>query len=50
MIRSEFEVREVIVTMMGPVIGTHVGPGCVALFFEADMNRETYEKEFYPAK
>ena len=50
LIRSSLDVREVIVTMMGPVIGAHVGPGCVALFFEADMNRETYEKEFYSKK
>ena len=47
MIRSEFDVGEVIVTMMGPVIGVHVGPGCVALFFEGDMPREEYEKKFY---
>ena len=47
MIRSSLSVNEVIVTMMGPVIGAHVGPGCVALFFEADMPREEYEKRFY---
>jgi len=46
-VRSSLDVREVIVTMMGPVIGAHVGPGCVALFFEADMPREEYEKRFY---
>ena len=47
MIRSSYEVDEVIVTMMGPVIGAHVGPGCVALFYEADMTREEYESKFY---
>ena len=47
MVRSSTNVREVIVTMMGPVIGAHVGPGCVAMFFEADMPREEYEKRFY---
>ena len=47
MIRSSYEVNEVIVTMMGPVIGAHVGPGCVALFFEADMTRDVYEEKFY---
>ena len=47
MIRSSLSVNEVIVTMMGPVIGAHVGPGCVALFYEADMPREEYERRFY---
>ena len=46
-INSTLEVREIIISMMGPVIGAHVGPGCVALFFEADMKREEYEKKFY---
>ena len=49
-IASEFEVRDLVILMMGPVIGAHVGPGCVALFFEADKTREEYEKEFYPVK
>ena len=49
-ISSSLDVQSVIVTMMGPVIGAHVGPGCVALFFEADMSREDYEKEFYSKK
>ena len=47
MIKSSIKVQEVIVTMMGPVIGAHVGPGCVALFFEGSMPREEYEKKFY---
>jgi len=47
MVRSAYDVKELIVTMMGPVIGAHVGPGCVALFFEADMTREIYEAKFY---
>ena len=46
-IMSSMNVRELIVTMMGPVIGAHVGPGCVALFFEGDMTREVYEGKFY---
>ena len=50
MLRSEYDIRELVVIMMGPVIGAHVGPGCVALFFEADKTREEYEKEFYPEK
>ena len=47
MIRASIDVREVVVTMMGPVIGAHVGPGCVALFYEADMTRNEYESKFY---
>ena len=47
MIRMSYEVEELIVTMMGPVIGAHVGPGCVALFYEGDMSREEYEAKFY---
>jgi DegV family protein with EDD domain len=47
-IRNGCEVREVIVEMMGPIIGTHVGPGAIALFYESDMTRVEYEKKFYP--
>ena len=47
MIREAYDVQDIIVTMMGPVIGAHVGPGCVALFFAADMTRDVYEAKFY---
>ena len=47
MVKAKFEVKEFYIVMMGPVIGAHVGPGCIALFFEADMNREEYEAKFY---
>jgi DegV family protein with EDD domain len=47
MVRSAVNLREAIVVMMGPVIGAHVGPGAVALFFEADMTRGEYESRFY---
>ena len=47
MIKSSISVREFVIEMMGPVIGAHVGPGCIALFFEGAMNREEYEKKFY---
>ena len=47
MIKSAIKVREIIIEMMGPVIGAHVGPGCIALFFEGDMAREEYEAKFY---
>jgi len=47
MVKAKYEVKEIYVVMMGPVIGAHVGPGCIALFFEADMDREEYEAKFY---
>ena len=47
LIRAEIEVREFFIVMMGPVVGAHVGPGTIALFFEADMRREEYESKFY---
>jgi len=47
MVKAKVEVNEIFVVMMGPVIGAHVGPGCIALFFEADMDRPEYEKKFY---
>ena len=49
-IRSSVEVKEIIIEMMGPVIGAHVGPGCIALFFEADMSRPEYEGKYYAGK
>lgn len=49
-IKASRNVREMVVTMMGPVIGAHVGPGTVALFFEADMPRSEYEAKFYGEK
>ncbi|MCL1833195.1 MAG: DegV family protein [Leptospirales bacterium] len=47
MVREAVEIRELTIVMMGPVIGAHVGPGTIALFFEADMKREEYESRFY---
>ena len=33
MITSEFNVKDVIINNIGPVIGAHTGPGTLALFF-----------------
>ncbi len=33
-VKKRFGVKEVIINSIGPVIGAHTGPGCVALFFE----------------
>lgn len=32
-IRDQYGVKEVLLNRIGPVIGAHTGPGCVALFF-----------------
>jgi len=50
MVKKAAEVKEILLVMMGPVIGAHVGPGCIALFFEADMDRPKYEETFYGKK
>jgi len=50
MIKASYDVGELLLVMMSPVIGAHVGPGCIALFFEADMDRPEYEGKFYKAK
>lgn len=50
LVRDAVEVEEIHVVMMGPVIGAHVGPGCIAVFYEADMTRQEYEDKFYPVK
>ena len=47
LVKSSVNTKEVSIVMMGPVIGAHVGPGCIALFFEADMTRGEYEAKFY---
>jgi fatty acid-binding protein DegV len=49
-IKTKVEVKNFMISMMGPVIGAHVGPGCIALFFEADMDRPEYEEKFYSKK
>lgn len=36
LIRAEFPVKEIVYNDIGPVIGSHSGPGTVALFFLAD--------------
>ena len=50
MVKADLEVNEILTVMMGPVIGAHVGPGCIALFYEADMDRPEYEEKFYAKK
>lgn len=47
MVKSAVSARQVVVMMMGPIIGAHVGPGALILLFEADMTRDEYEEKFY---
>jgi len=47
MVKEAVDVKEVIITLMSPVIGAHVGPGAVAVVFEGDMTRAEYEENFY---
>lgn len=50
LVKSFVGVKEIVTVMMGPVIGAHVGPGTIALFFEADMARPEYEAKYYGGK
>jgi len=50
MIKKAVSVRHVMIMMMGPIIGAHVGPGTLAVLFEADMTRGEYESKFYSKK
>ena len=47
MIKESVDVREIIIVSMGPVIGAHVGPGAIAVVFEAGMSREGFDTKFY---
>ena len=45
MARDKFEIRQLDIVLMGPVIGAHVGPGTVALVFEGNLTREEFERK-----
>jgi DegV family protein with EDD domain len=47
LVKQTVNVRRVETFLMGPVVGSHVGPGAVALIFEGDKAREEYEGAFY---
>jgi len=32
-VKRRYGVKEIVINSIGPVIGAHTGPGCVALFF-----------------
>ena len=33
MVKAQFGIKEIVISTIGPVIGTHSGPGTLALFF-----------------
>ena len=43
MIRSQYDVKEILINHIGPVVGAHSGPGTLALFFTGRL-REDFEK------
>jgi len=47
LVKAAVNVRQIIIIMMGPIIGAHLGPGTVTLLYEADMTREEYEHKYY---
>jgi DegV family protein with EDD domain len=47
MVKETVTVKHIETLMMGPVIGSHVGPGAVALIFEGDKTRNEYEGASY---
>ena len=50
-LEAAIDVRQIIILMMGPVIGAHLGPGAITMFFETDViTREEYENKFYSKK
>jgi DegV family protein with EDD domain len=44
LISKRFNVDKIILTMLGAVIGSHSGPGTLALFFEGGITRSEFEK------
>jgi len=47
MVREKYDITQFDIMLMGPVIGAHVGPGAVALIFEADITRREFEGKHY---
>jgi len=45
LIKESYSIEESYITTIAPPIGAHSGPGTIALFFEGDITRETYEKK-----
>lgn len=45
LIEKRFNVDRVILVMLGAVIGSHAGPGTVAMFFEGDITRTEYDSK-----
>ena len=50
MLKERANIQKVVVMMMGPVIGAHVGPGALIVLFESTLTRDEYEDKFYNKK
>ncbi|MCL2078769.1 MAG: metalloregulator ArsR/SmtB family transcription factor [Oscillospiraceae bacterium] len=50
MVKAAVWVNNVELITLGPVIGSHVGPGAITLVFESHMTRREYENKYHPAK
>jgi DegV family protein with EDD domain len=44
LVRQSITVNKLIIQPIGPVIGSHLGPGAVALLFEGGLTRDEYAK------
>jgi len=49
-IKAAVPVRQIVIVMLGPIIGAHLGPGAVTLLYEGGMTRTEYENRFYGGK
>ena len=47
MVRASVNVRNIDVSIMGPVVGAHVGPGSVTLVYMGNVTREEYDNKIY---
>ena len=48
MVQEAVSVGHLQILVMNPIIGGHVGPGCLALFFESAMTRVESDAKLYP--
>jgi DegV family protein with EDD domain len=45
LVAKRFDVDKIVLTMLGAVIGSHSGPGTLALFFEGGITRSEFEEK-----
>jgi len=47
LVKADYQVRQLEIITLGPVVGAHVGPGAVILVYESGMTRGEYEGKYY---